>query len=86
LRSISRVMEEIADPEHKHNAARVKEALATYRKAEDLINIGAYSAGSNPKIDAAIHLIDPINHFLRQGIAEGTTLQASVDSLRSMMG
>lgn len=86
LRSISRVMEEIADPEHKHHAARVKEALATYRKAEDLINIGAYSAGSNPKIDEAIHLIDPINHFLRQGIAEGTTLKASVDSLRSMMG
>jgi flagellum-specific ATP synthase len=86
LRSISRVMEEIADPEHKHHAARVKEALATYRKAEDLINIGAYSVGSNPKIDEAIHMIDPINHFLRQGIAEGTTLQASVNSLRSMMG
>jgi flagellum-specific ATP synthase len=68
LRSISRVMEDITDLDHKHHAGLIKEVLATFRKAEDLINIGAYAAGSNPKIDRAIQMIDPINRFLRQGI------------------
>jgi flagellum-specific ATP synthase len=56
LRSISRVMEDITSLQHKHNAGRLKELLATYRKAEDLINIGAYNKGSNPGIDRAIDI------------------------------
>ena len=86
LRSISRVMEDITDLDHKHHAGRIKEVLATYQKAEDLINIGAYAAGSNPKIDEAIQMIDPINHYLRQGIHEETTFEESIDALKSMMG
>ena len=86
LRSISRVMEDITDFDHKHHAGRIKEVLATYQKAEDLINIGAYAAGSNPKIDEAIQMIDPINHYLRQGIHEETTFEESIDALKSMMG
>ena len=85
LRSISRVMEDITDLEHKHHAGRIKEVLATYRKAEDLINIGAYVAGSNPRIDLAIKMIDPINHFLRQNIAETTTYEESLQALKTMM-
>ena len=79
-------MEDITDLDHKHHAGRIKEVLATYQKAEDLINIGAYAAGSNPKIDEAIQMIDPINHYLRQGIHEETTFEESIDALKSMMG
>jgi flagellum-specific ATP synthase len=85
LKSISRVMEDITDLDHKHHAGRIKEALATHRKAEDLINIGAYAAGSNPKIDYAIKMIDPINSFLQQGINEETSFEESITVLKSMM-
>ena len=85
LKSISRVMEDITDLDHKHHAGQIKEVLATYRKAEDLINIGAYAAGSNPKIDHAIQMIDPINQYLRQGIHEASTFEESIDALKCMM-
>jgi flagellum-specific ATP synthase len=86
LRSISRVMADITDLDHKLHAGRLKEVLATYRKAEDLINIGAYAAGSNPKIDYAVQMIDPVNLYLRQGIDEAATFEASIDALKAMMG
>lgn len=85
LKSISRVMEDITDLDHKHHAGRIKEVLATYRKAEDLINIGAYAAGSNPNIDYAIQMIDPINRYLRQDMQEATTLEESIEILKTMM-
>jgi flagellum-specific ATP synthase len=86
LRSISRVMEDITDLDHKHHSGRIKEVLATFRKAEDLINIGAYAAGSNPKIDYAIQMIDPINRFLQQGIHEEMNFEESIEVMKSMMG
>jgi flagellum-specific ATP synthase len=85
LKSISRVMEDITDLDHKHHAGRIKQVLATYRKAEDLINIGAYAAGSNPKIDYAIKMIDPINDFLKQAIDEETSYEDSIGLLKRMM-
>ncbi|MBR5944766.1 MAG: flagellum-specific ATP synthase FliI, partial [Lachnospiraceae bacterium] len=66
LQSISRCMSQIADREHKKAAGKLKNALATYNEAEDLINIGAYKPGSNPSIDFAISKIDAINEFLMQ--------------------
>ena len=81
LKSISRVMEDIAVLQHRHNAGRLKEWLATYRKAEDLINIGAYNKGSNPKIDNAMEKIDAINDFLRQNIQENVTFEDSLMQL-----
>ncbi len=66
LMSISRLMNEIVSPEHRKNANRLRTLLAVYRKAEDLINVGAYVAGSNPKIDEAMKKIDAINKFLCQ--------------------
>ena len=66
LQSISRVMSRIASVEHKKNAGMLKEVLATYADAEDLINIGAYKPGSNPSIDYAIEKIGPVNDFLKQ--------------------
>ncbi len=66
LASVSRLMSDLTSVEHRQSAMRLREVLATYRQAEDLISIGAYAAGSNPKIDEAITLIDSANAFLRQ--------------------
>ncbi len=70
LQSISRVMSQIATKEHKAMAGKLKNVLATYNEAEDLINIGAYKKGSNKNIDYAIEKIDLVNEFLRQGVDE----------------
>ena len=66
LGSISRLMSEVASGRHKESSARLRSILAVYKKAEDLINIGAYVTGSNPKIDEALRKIDAVNAFLRQ--------------------
>ncbi len=66
LQSISRVMSAVATPEHKAIAGKLKNVLATYQEAEDLINIGAYKNGSNKSIDYAIKKIDAVNEFLLQ--------------------
>lgn len=70
LQSISRVMSQIASKEHKIIAGKLKNVLATYSEAEDLINIGAYKNGSNKNIDYAINKIDAVNAFLMQDIDE----------------
>ncbi|MCK5706637.1 MAG: flagellar protein export ATPase FliI [Candidatus Aureabacteria bacterium] len=68
LQSTSRVMIDIVDKEHLECAEEIKKILATYKDAEDLINIGAYVKGSNPRIDYAIQMITNVNSFLTQGI------------------
>lgn len=68
LQSISRCMSSIATPEHKTVAGKLKNVLATYNEAEDLINIGAYKAGSNPEIDYAISKIQSVNAYLMQDV------------------
>ena len=70
LQSISRVMSSIATKEHKALAGKLKNVMATYNEAEDLINIGAYKSGSNPDIDYAIRKIRDVNTFLRQATDE----------------
>jgi flagellum-specific ATP synthase len=70
LQSISRVMIDIVDKEQKIKANELLNIVATYKKAEDLINIGAYVNGSNPEIDYAIKMIERVNTFLRQNIDE----------------
>lgn len=70
LQSISRVMNAIATKEHKALAGKLKNVLATYSEAEDLINIGAYKNGSNPDIDYAIRKIRAVNDFLCQATDE----------------
>lgn len=83
LASISRLMTEIATPEHLAMASSLRSSLSAYYENYDLISIGAYKAGSNPRIDAAIQSIDRINAFLRQGINEKLTFD---DALRQMQG
>lgn len=70
LQSISRVMSQIATGEHKKMAGQIKNIMATYNEAEDLINIGAYKRGSNKNIDFAMDKIDKVNEFLIQGVDE----------------
>ncbi len=78
LQSISRVMSSIASPEHKKVSGMLKNVLATYREAEDLINIGAYKSGSNPNIDFAIEKINAVNSFLQQGTEEKYDFEEAV--------
>lgn len=70
LQSISRVMSSIVTKEHKQVSGKLKTVLATYKDAEDLINIGAYKNGSNPEIDFAISKITEVNNFLTQDVNE----------------
>jgi flagellum-specific ATP synthase len=85
LSSISRVMDDIIDEKHKQNAKRFKQILSTYRKAEDLINIGAYVAGSNPKIDYAIEMFDKITRYLRQTIEETVNYKDCIAQLDDLL-
>ena len=84
LGSVSRVMVDVVENGHKLNADRFKEILAVYRKAEDLINIGAYVSGSNVKIDYAIEMIDRLNAYLRQDIRETVGYDDSVAQLSNL--
>jgi F0F1-type ATP synthase beta subunit len=70
LASASRVMPAVADEDQRRWAGQVKEWMAVYKQAEDIINIGAYAKGSNPRIDQAIAVQDRIQSFLRQAVVE----------------
>ncbi len=84
LQSISRVMSAIADKEHKTAAGKMKNVLATYNEAEDLINIGAYKNGSNKNIDYAIEKIDQVNEFLLQETHTKYDFEEEVEALENM--
>jgi flagellum-specific ATP synthase len=84
LASVSRVMPDVVDQNHYSAASGVRDVLATYRDAEDLINIGAYVPGSNPRGDLALSKIEAIRHFLRQGIYETAIFEESVAQLMSV--
>ncbi|MDR3630091.1 MAG: FliI/YscN family ATPase [Desulfocapsaceae bacterium] len=85
LNSVSRVMRSIISPRHLELAGRARNVLAAYAEAEDLINIGAYIKGSNPRIDYAISKIDSINAFLRQNFDESTSLQQTKEELTRLL-
>lgn len=84
LQSISRCMSQITDREHRQAAGKLKNVLATYNEAEDLINIGAYKAGSNPNIDYAIEKIDAVNAFLMQAVEEKYDFEESVKMMEEL--
>jgi flagellum-specific ATP synthase len=85
LNSASRVMRDITFPRHLELAGKARGVLADYNEAEDLINIGAYAKGSNPKIDYAISKIEAVNDFLRQNYTETTTLKESIERLGTVL-
>ncbi len=86
LASISRVMVDIVSDRHLALAQKIREILAIYADAEDLINIGAYVKGSNPKIDWALSKIDAVNEFLRQGIHERSNMEETLAWMERIVG
>lgn len=86
LQSVSRLMSDIATPDHQRAAQKLRQALADYREAEDLINLGAYVAGSNSKIDEAIALRDGITEFLCQRTGEACGFEEMVEGLKVAAG
>jgi flagellum-specific ATP synthase len=86
LQSVSRLMGDVTSPEHRAAAIRLRENLATYKEAEDLISLGAYVSGSNPRIDRAISLRDSIEGFLKQGSQERDDFDGTVSMLLNCVG
>ena len=85
LSSLSRVMNEVVNSDHLKSAQRLRSLQATYQEAEDLINIGAYSPGSNPEIDRAIEKNPGIREFLRQGVMERVDFADTVTRLKKLV-
>jgi len=84
LESTSRVMGEIVSDEHKEAANKLRSVLATYEEAKDLVTIGAYEAGSDPKLDYALDKLDEVNRFLRQGVNEASSYEDTINWLTSI--
>ncbi len=85
LSSVSRVMYDVTTKEHFSLSNQFKELLATYKEAEDMINIGAYVKGSNPRIDRALKLIDQMRAYLKQDIDENTDFEQSIKQLGDIL-
>jgi len=85
LSSVSRVMPNIVSTDHKCYAGEIKEIMAIYKDAEDLINIGAYIKGSNLNIDRAIECFDDINKFLKQAVSENVALDEILLTMKSIL-
>ena len=83
--SISRLMVEIVSPKHRELASKLRDILSVYEKNEDLLSIGAYKAGTNPRLDYAVSKIDQINAFLMQGINESFSYGESLRELEAIL-
>ncbi len=86
LASISRVMNDIVPPEHRELARLTREVLSAYREAADLVEVGAYAAGSNPRVDRALRCIEPLRAFLRQDPNERSPLGETLGRLQQILG
>jgi flagellum-specific ATP synthase len=84
LDSVSRLQSKLATPEEWESARRIREALATYRQSEDLINLGAYVSGANPRLDSAIKGRADLMNFLRQGAHDVSPLEATIRQMREV--
>jgi flagellum-specific ATP synthase len=82
LRSISRLMKDITPKEQREYAGRIIEIMSEYERAEDLINIGAYTPGNNQRIDYAISMIDKVRTFLSQGIDDRVTIEETQNRMK----
>ena len=78
-------MVEIVSEEHRQLAGRLRDIMGVYEKNSDLVSIGAYKSGSNPKLDHALSKIDGINQFLTQGIDEAFTYEESLEQMRRIL-
>jgi len=85
LKSISRLRSDVTPKDALTDGREMIRLLATYRRVEDMVNIGAYARGANADIDRAIDMIEPINAFLRQEIAESQTLDECFTAIKTLM-
>ena len=85
LGSISRLFTEIVSEEHKQAAYKMRKLMALYRENKDLIDVGMYNPGSNPRLDVAIELMPQINAFLQQRVSDSVTMDTTISTLISMM-
>jgi flagellum-specific ATP synthase len=85
LESVSRLTRDLTSADQQQVASRAREVMAIYRKNQDLINIGAYPAGTNPAIDLSIHLHEPLKAFLRQAVDAGFSTQQTWSMLQQTM-
>ena len=83
--SISRLMVELVDDRHKQLASRLRDILSTYNQNADLVSIGAYKSGTNPKLDFALTKIDRINEFLKQGVNEAFTYEQCLEQMERIL-
>ncbi|MDF2888725.1 MAG: ATPase, FliI/YscN family [Lacrimispora sp.] len=83
--SISRLMTNIVSDEHRKMASEIRDILSLYEKNEDLISIGAYKSGTNPKLDVAIAKIEKINRFLCQGIDENDSYEETLEKMKAIL-
>jgi flagellum-specific ATP synthase len=83
--SISRLMPEIVSPEHRELASRLRNILSIYERNSDLVSIGAYKPGTNPKLDFALSKIDAVNNFLTQGIDEAFSYEQCVEQMNEIL-
>jgi flagellum-specific ATP synthase len=81
LHSVSRLTSAVASPQQRKGALKMRQALAAYRDSEDLIQLGAYAAGSNPILDTSIRLRPELLEFLRQDHTESTPIQETLERL-----
>jgi flagellum-specific ATP synthase len=84
LQSSSRVMRKLVDDDHLQMSVKIREILAVYSEQEDLINIGAYKNGANPKIDMALKYIELVNRFLCQDIMEKSSMKQTLEDLKKL--
>ena len=84
LTSVSRLMNEVSEESHIKMALKLKEVVATYQEAEELINLGAYKEGSNPRIDYALSKIGAARSFLRQDVDEKVEFNDTVTALHNI--
>jgi FliI/YscN family ATPase len=86
LQSVSRLASKLADAEQRDTSRKLREALATYRRSEDLINLGAYAAGTNEQLDAAIKLRPRLLEFLRQQPDETSSIEETRKAMQALAG
>lgn len=86
LRSVSRLMPDLVTEKQQRLAGTLRDCLAAYQEAEDLINIGAYVDGSNPRVDRARRLIERVNIFLRQGMDESEPFDKTAARMEELLG
>ena len=83
--SISRVMPMVTSAEHQNLARQLKQIYALYQQNKDLISIGAYTKGNDPRIDQAINVLPVINFFLQQQIQEIIPYEQSIQQLQEII-